>query len=100
MISKELRKTNVVTKVPFKLRKLWIIIPVLLIGTMCNVSSVDANHGEDVSCHDKGYIDGQNHPFSQGTFDRCGNDYYQGFLQGCMSVEGNSKDTCESATDA
>lgn len=83
-----------------KLQKLWIILPLLFIGTISNVSSVDADHDEDISCHDKGYIDGQNRPFSHGTYNRCGDDYYQGFIEGCMSVQGNDRDICESATDA
>ena len=27
-------------------------------------------------------------------------EYYNGFIDGCMSVEGNTQDVCESATDA
>lgn len=99
MTSKDLRKSNVVTKTSFNLRKLWIIMPVMFIGTMYSVSSVNADHSEDVSCHDKGYIDGQNHPFDQGTYGRCANDYYQGFIEGCLSVQGNDRSICESATD-
>ena len=26
--------------------------------------------------------------------------YYEGFIEGCMSVEGNTRDVCELATDA
>ncbi len=37
--------------------------------------------------------------------DNCGplnsdNRYYQGFIDGCMSVEGNTREVCESSTDA
>lgn len=84
----------------YKLQKLWMILPLLFVGTIGNISSLYADHGEDISCHDKGYVDGQNHPFSQGTYERCGQDYYQGFIEGCMSVEDNDRDICESATDA
>jgi hypothetical protein len=58
-----------------------------------------------MSCYDSGYDDGQNGPFSQGTYDHCGegygdDDYYEGFIDGCISVEDNTRDVCESATDA
>lgn len=93
-------KSKQVIETSFRFRKLWIILPVLFISTISNSSSVEADHGKEFSCSDMGYIDGQNHPFNQGTYDRCGEDYYQGFIQGCMSVAGNFKETCESATDA
>ena len=57
-------------------------------------------------CRDAGYDDGQNGPFSQPTYDHCGDEedgnlaYYNGFIDGCMSVEGNRRDICESATDS
>lgn len=61
---------------------------------------------EDVSvCYDSGYNDGRNGEFNRYTWaDDCGdvedNKYYRGFIEGCMSVEGNTRDVCESATDA
>jgi hypothetical protein len=100
MISKSHSKANGAIDIICKLRILWVLLPVLFIGTISNVSLVGASNDEDVSCYDRGYIDGEDHPFNQRTYDRCGDDYYQGFLQGCMSVEGNTRDTCESATDA
>jgi hypothetical protein len=44
----------------------------------------------------------KNNPFSQELYDMCGDTYYEAFIEGCMSVEGNSntRDVCESATDA
>ena len=69
-------------------------------GIFGNTLSVNASSGGDVSCYDRGIIDGEDHPFSQNTHSKCGDDYYQGFIQGCMSVEGNDKAICESATDA
>lgn len=100
MISKSHSKSNGGIDIICKLRILWVLLPVLFIGTISNVSLVGASNDEDVSCYDRGYIDGQDYPFNQRTYDRCGDDYYQGFLQGCMSVEGNSRDICESTTDA
>ena len=43
---------------------------------------------------------GEDHPFNQYTYDACGDDYYKGFIEGCTSVQGNTKEVCESATDA
>jgi hypothetical protein len=100
MISKSHSKANGAIDIIYKLRILWVLLPVLFIGTISNVSLVGASNDEDVSCYDRGYIDGEDHPFNQRTYDRCSDDYYQGFIQGCMSVEENTRDTCESATDA
>lgn len=62
--------------------------------------TVNANHNNEVSCYERGLIDGEDLPFSQSTYAKCGDDYYQGFIEGCISVEGNERDICESATDA
>jgi hypothetical protein len=57
-------------------------------------------------CYNVGYDDGRNRDFEEDAFcDNCGppnsdNRYYRGFIDGCMSVEGNTRDLCESATDA
>ena len=57
-------------------------------------------------CYDAGYEDGQDFPLDGGANDFCrqftddqGNPYYTGFNDGCMLVEGNTMDVCESATD-
>ena len=42
----------------------------------------------------------KNHPFNQDLYDVCGRSYYNGFIDGCMSVEGNTREDCDSATDA
>lgn len=65
------------------------------------------NENEDWvdSCRDSGERAGKNGPFSQATYSHCGDEpggrdaYYDGFIDGCISVEGNSRDLCESATD-
>ncbi len=74
------------------------LLPIFLI-TIGGMTSVSASNG-DVSCFERGIIDGEDHPFNQRTYDNCGDDYYQGFLEGCKVVEGNNRDVCESATDA
>jgi hypothetical protein len=80
----------------------------------CSISSSNSNsanedEGSDESwndsCYDAGYDDGQNGPFSEPTWDHCGDEeggddaYYDGFIDGCMDAD-NSRDVCESATDA
>jgi hypothetical protein len=57
--------------------------------------------------YDRGYEDGQNHPINEQIRDgesghneeyrRC---YLDGFLDGCLSIEGNDEDICNSAIDA
>ncbi|MFY9965979.1 MAG: hypothetical protein WAK50_09600 [Nitrososphaeraceae archaeon] len=57
-------------------------------------------------CYDAGYKDGRDSPFDGGANDICrqftddqGNPYYSGFIYECMSVQSNTMDGCESATD-
>jgi hypothetical protein len=60
-------------------------------------------------CYDLGYSQGQDKPFQFGNFDSCEmfrgeydnekNPYYEGFLDGYKSIEGNTEEVCESATD-
>ena len=45
---------------------------------------------------ERGFRDGKKYPFNQDTYD----DYYRGFIKGCMSVEGNTREACEMATDS
>jgi hypothetical protein len=55
-------------------------------------------------CYDVGYQDGRNNPFSATTFEECDteskfkdgqNQYKEGFLDGCKSVEGNKEEECK-----
>lgn len=52
------------------------------------------------SCRNAGYEDGQNGPFNHDKHNECGRFYYDAFIDGCLSVSGNTRDVCESATDA
>lgn len=52
------------------------------------------------------YEDGQDFPFDGGANNFCreftddrGNPYYMGFVEGCMNVQGNTMDVCESETN-
>lgn len=59
-----------------------------------------ASHSSSpAACEGDGLYDGKNNPFSQKLYDMCGDTYYDAFIEGCMSVD-NSRDVCESATDA
>ena len=76
-----------------------LMLMVTLIGINGN-TNVFASHGTDfASCNNDGLYDGENGAFSQGLYDMCGDTYYEAFIEGCMS-EDNSRDVCESATDA
>jgi hypothetical protein len=59
-----------------------------------------SNGSSKINCYERGLRDGEEHPFNQGTYNVCGDDYYKGFIEGCISVEGNTKAVYESATDA
>jgi hypothetical protein len=51
------------------------------------------------ACQNDGHYDGRHNPFSQELYDICGDTYYESYVDGCMSVEGNTKDDCESVID-
>ncbi|WP_458719999.1 hypothetical protein [Candidatus Nitrosocosmicus sp. R] len=76
------------------------LLPLLFMTTPGTLTTVNASSDDSVSCYERGIIDGEDHPFNQRTYDNCRDQYYQGFIEGCMSVDGNSRDLCESATDA
>jgi hypothetical protein len=59
-------------------------------------------------CYDAGYSNGQNAPFIVTTFQECDteskfvdgqNQYQEGFLDGCLSIEGNTREICETAIE-
>ena len=86
----------------FSLNKnvIFVLLSIFLM-TMTTVSTTAYAGGDkDDSCAKKGLKDGKNHPFNQKTFEKCGDIYYIKFIKGCLSVEGNTKDICESAADA
>jgi hypothetical protein len=81
------------------------VLVVVVSATEQGNSSNDKGSSEG-GCYNVGYDDGQNGSFSIDAFqDNCGpldsgSRYYQGFIEGCMSAEGNTREVCESATDA
>jgi hypothetical protein len=84
-----------------KTRILTVVAIVLTIVTsVYGYSDAFASHGTDTaSCENDGRYDGKNNPFSQELNEMCGDTYYDAYIEGCMS-EGNTRDMCESATDA
>jgi hypothetical protein len=85
-----------------KLAILFVVATILM--SVYGYSNAFASHAMDssdkASCRGDGHDDGRNSPFSQELYDICGDTYYDAFIEGCMSVEGNARDDCESATDA
>lgn len=81
-----------------------IMVTSTLLAPICGLTVdyyTSASHGNDTaSCTNDGLYDGKNNPFSQELFNMCGDTYTNAFIEGCMSVEGNTRDVCESATDA
>ena len=76
------------------------IVMIVMIAAM-SIPFAYASHGTDTaSCEGDGLYDGKNNPFSQELYEMCGDTYYDSFIEGCMSVEGNTRDECEQATDS
>jgi hypothetical protein len=81
-------------------------VPIMMASaTEQNNDNSDNNGSSEGGCYNVGYDHGQNGDFNEDSFqDNCGtlnsdNRYYQGFIDGCMSVECNTRDVCESATE-
>jgi len=51
-------------------------------------------------CFQAGKDDGRDSQFSQWEFNACGSSYEHGFMNGCLSVDGNTQDVCNSTEDA
>jgi hypothetical protein len=83
-----------------------LLLSVMVVGITALMPNAFASHGSSpAACEADGYEAGLDGPFSQELYEMCeevgGADaYYQGFIEGCMSVEGNTRDVCRSATDA
>jgi hypothetical protein len=79
---------------------IYVVIVIVVMTSVYGYSPVLASHGNDTaSCTNDGLYDGKNNPFSHELYKMCGDTYMDAFIEGCMSV-GNTKDVCESATDA
>jgi hypothetical protein len=53
--------------------------------------------------YNSGYVDGLNNPYNTTIFDEKNDRYLQGyadgFMEGCLDVEGNTEKACENAKD-
>lgn len=61
------------------------------------------NFDEPTGCYAAGFEDGQTGPFDSEVYhDNCEGEgkYLDGFIDGCMSIDANTKEVCEGATDA
>jgi hypothetical protein len=70
---------------------------VLVIGGL-PASSMNVQATNHSECFNAGQSDRADHPFDASRFDRCGKNYQDGFLKGCMDA-GHSEETCQSAED-
>jgi hypothetical protein len=78
----------------------YVILPILLVLVPTVSVAYASFTGDEASCRNDGLYDGENNPFQQKTYEICGETYYDAFIEGCMSVEGNTRGDCESAADA
>lgn len=84
----------------FAYAALALLVSILLTGIMVSYGSNErSNENNSGNCYNSGFTDGQDNPFDQNKYDECGSSYYDGFISGCMSVQGNGNETCESTTD-
>jgi hypothetical protein len=80
------------------------VIIAMSIGIVGNTNAFASHGSSPAACEADGYEAGREGPFSQELYETCGevggaDAYYEGFIEGCMSV-GNTEETCEQATDA
>lgn len=73
---------------------------VLVLATLLVINSVTSVIASKNDGYKVGYKDGRDHPFSQEKFSKFGDSYLRGFMDGCISVPGNTRAACNSATDA
>jgi hypothetical protein len=69
-------------------------------GNISAKKSSDSGINNPDRCFQAGKDDGRDSGFSQSEFDTCGSSYEHGFMKGCLSVDGNTRDVCNNAEDA
>jgi hypothetical protein len=68
----------------------------MILSAASGFSPANAKPGHH-NCHSKGVEDGKNNPIDQSQIDnKC---YLNGFMKGCLSIEGNTEDICNSDED-
>jgi hypothetical protein len=100
----------------------FLLLAAVILLPVIGVAQASSNRGdwsdENIEalreCTEQGYEDGRNGPFDHSEFKKCealsssiepelegeSSTYYEAFIEGCLSVEGNTEEVCESATDA
>jgi hypothetical protein len=68
--------------VVFLLPPIFLTVFLTATSIMTTITTVHASNGHDVNRFERGVRDGEEHPFSQDTYNECGDDYYKGFIKG------------------
>jgi hypothetical protein len=80
------------------------ILLILVLGSPPGNVSAKKSSDDGVNnpdrCFQAGKDDGRDSQFSQSEFDTCGSSYEHGFMKGCLSVDGNTRDICNNAEDS
>ncbi|MGC1134807.1 MAG: hypothetical protein WA941_18410 [Nitrososphaeraceae archaeon] len=77
--------------------KLAITSVVIAVLFLPGLSTTSLATEEEDDCFNTGYRDGRDHPFDHEKNEECkgaASSYYHGFINGCMSVEGNLQSLC------
>ena len=93
------KSTIVVTPVMMATIMLIIVLGSPVGNVSAKKSSDDGTSNPD-RCFQAGKDDGRDSQFSQSEFNTCRSSYEHGFMKGCLSVDGNTRDVCNSAEDA
>lgn len=95
-----MNKTKNRSRIAFALMAIAIIATVL-VGSLWLLGGADVMGKKSGDwCFNAGFDDGRDSVFSQPEFSTCGSSYEHGFMKGCLSVDGNTRDVCNSAEDA
>jgi hypothetical protein len=77
-----------------------VVMAAIFLFSVTSTTSLATEEEDD--CFDIGYRDGLDRPFDHEKNEECkaaASSYYHGFINGCMSVQENTREICESATD-
>jgi hypothetical protein len=85
-----------------KLTLVIALIAVVAVMTALSTTQVQVKkHSSDLSCSDKGFHDGNGEFFFRAkTFEKCGDSYQNGFVQGCDKLGKSSHEECQELEDA
>jgi hypothetical protein len=75
-------------------------IKTMIAIAIATVTPFASGSADPIACEDDGIYDGKNNPYSPEFYEMCGQIYYDALIEGCMAIENNTREVCESATDA